>query len=55
MLSLYPDWRWGEFNDFNPYSNLKFFNQLKFNDWSNVEDSIFLELKDKISNFNKPE
>ena len=45
----------GKFNDFNPYSNLKFFNQLKFNDWSNVQDSIFLELKDKINNFKKPE
>ena len=55
MLSLYPDWRWGKFNDFNPYLNLKFFNQSKFNDWSNVEDSIFLELKEKINNFKKPE
>ena len=51
MLSLHPDWRWGKFNSINPYSSLKFFNQSKFNDWSDVEDSIFLELKKKIINF----
>ena len=27
ILSLYPDWRWGEFNKINPYSNLKIFKQ----------------------------
>ncbi len=53
MLSLHPDWRWGKFDSFNPYSSLKFFNQSKFNDWNNVEDSIFQELKDKIKNFKK--
>mgnify|MGYP001207661817 CR=1 FL=1 len=53
MLSLHPDWRWGKFNTINPYSSLKFFNQSKFNDWNDVEDSIFLELKDKIFNFKK--
>ena len=53
MLSLHPDWRWGKFNSINPYSSLKIFNQSKFNDWSDVEDSIFLELKKKIINFNK--
>ena len=55
MLSLYPDWRWGKFNDFNPYSNLKFFNQSKFNDWTDVKDSIFSELESKIINFKKSE
>ncbi len=53
MLSLHPDWRWGEFNNINPYSSLKIFKQEKFNDWSDVEDSIFLELKNKINNFKK--
>ena len=53
MLSLHPDWRWGKFNTINPYSSLKFFNQSKFNDWNDVEDSIFLELKDQIYNFKK--
>jgi len=48
MLSLHPDWRWGKFNSINPYSSLKFFNQSIFNDWSDVEDSIFLELKKKL-------
>ena len=53
MLSLHPDWRWGEFNNINPYSSLKIFKQEKFNDWSDVEDSIFLELENKINNFKK--
>ena len=53
MLSLHPDWRWGEFNNINPYSSLKFFKQEKFNDWSDVEHSIFLELKNKINDFKK--
>ena len=53
MLSLHPDWRWGKFNSINPYSSLKFFNQSKFNDWTDVEDTIFLELKKKIVNFKK--
>ena len=50
MLSLYPDWRWGEFNRFNPYSSLKIFKQDKFNDWTNVEKEIAEELKKKIIN-----
>ncbi len=50
MLSLYPDWRWGEFDKFNPYSSLKIFKQEKFNEWSNVENEIAEELKKKISN-----
>ena len=53
MLSLHPDWRWGKFNTINPYSSLKIFNQSKFNDWSDVEDAIFLELENKINNFKK--
>ena len=51
ILSLYPDWRWGEFNKFNPYFSLKIFKQKKFNDWYNVEQEIFEELKRKINNF----
>ena len=50
MLSLYPDWRWGEFDKFNPYSSLKIFKQKKFNEWTNVENEITDELKKKISN-----
>ena len=53
MLNLHPDWRWGKFNTINPYSSLKFFNQSKFNDWSDVEDAICLELENKINNFKK--
>jgi len=49
MLSVYPDWRWGEFNKFNPYSSLKIFRQDKFDDWSNVEKEIVVELKKKIN------
>ena len=48
MLSLYPDWRWGEFNRFNPYSSLKIFKQDKYNDWTNVEKEITEELEKKI-------
>ena len=55
MLSLNPDWRWGKFNSINPYSSLKFFNQSKFNDWTDVKDSIFSELESKIINFKKSE
>ena len=49
MLSVYPDWRWGEFNKFNPYSSLKIFRQDKFDDWSNIEKEIVVELKKKIN------
>ena len=48
MLSLHPDWRWGEFNKISPYKSLKIFKQKNFNDWSNVEDEIFEELNNKI-------
>ena len=48
MLSLHPDWRWGKFNNINPYPSLKFFNQSKFNDWTDVEESILLRLEEKI-------
>ncbi len=50
MLSLYPDWRWGEFDKLNPYSSLKIFKQERFNDWTNVENEITEELKKKVSN-----
>ena len=53
IISLYPDWRWGEFNKFNPYSNLKIFKQKKFNDWFDVKDSLLNELKIKIKNYKK--
>ena len=49
MLSLYPDWRWGKFNTFNPYSNFKIFRQKNFNDWNFVENLVFNELEKKIS------
>ena len=49
MLSLHADWRWGEFNKINPYTSLKIFKQKKFNDWNNVVDDIFNELKIKYN------
>ncbi len=49
ILSLYPDWRWGEFNKINPYSNLKIFKQKSFNDWCDVESLILKELSLKIN------
>ena len=51
MLSLYPDWRWGEFDKFNPYSSLKIFKQEEFNEWTDVENEIIEELKKKVSNY----
>ncbi|MDC3390954.1 hypothetical protein OAW65_01130 [Candidatus Pelagibacter sp.] len=47
ILSLYPDWRWGDFNKINPYSSLKIFKQEKFNEWTNVLEEIYKELKKK--------
>ena len=52
ILSLYPDWRWGEFNKINPYSSLKIFKQKSFNNWSEIEELIVTELQSKISIFN---
>ena len=51
ILSLYPDWRWGKFNNINPYKRLKFFKQENFIDWKNVENSIFKELSLRVENF----
>ncbi len=51
MFSLYPDWRWGKFNDINPYSKLKFFRQKNFNDWNDVVNKIYEELRLKISDY----
>ena len=48
MLSLHPDWRWGEFNKINPYKNLDIFRQKKFNDWSDSIDEIYEKLRRKI-------
>lgn len=53
MFTMYPDWRWGEFDKFNPYSNLKIFKQKIFNNWTHVEDSMFKELNTKINEFDK--
>ena len=49
MLSLHPDWRWGELYNISPYSSLKIFKQDKFHNWKNVEDQIFKELEKKIA------
>ena len=51
ILSLYPDWRWGKFNDINPYKSLRFFKQENFNDWKSVENLIFKELTLKVNSF----
>ena len=48
ILSLYPDWRWGEFNKINPYSDLKILKQKNFNDWNDIESLIFKEISLKI-------
>ena len=51
ILSLHPDWRWGEFNKINPYSSLKIFKQKNFQDWGEIEELIITELKRKIDTF----
>ena len=48
LLNLYPDWRWGEFKNINPYSSLRLFNQKIFNKWDNVEYEVFENLKKKM-------
>ena len=52
ILSLYPDWRWGEFNNINPYESLKIYKQRQFNEWDSVLDEIYLNLDSKIKKFN---
>lgn len=50
LLNLDPDWRWGEFNKINPYNSLKLFHQKKFNEWEDVENDVFNNLKKKLIN-----
>lgn len=50
ILNLDPDWRWGEFNKINPYNSLKLFHQKKFNEWEDVENDVFNNLKKKLIN-----
>jgi ADP-heptose:LPS heptosyltransferase len=48
IISTYPDWRWGEFNKINPYDSLKLFHQKNFNNWNEVTNEIFENLKNKL-------
>ena len=49
ILCLYPDWRWGEFNKFNPYNKLKLFNQKKFCNWDFINDEVYELLVKKLN------
>ncbi len=49
ILCLYPDWRWGQFNKFNPYPKLKLFNQKKFNNWDIINEEVFEALKKRLN------
>ena len=49
ILCMYPDWRWGEFNKFNPYNKLKLFNQKKFCNWDFINDEIYELLEKKLN------
>ncbi len=49
LFSLNPDWRWGEFNKFNPYKSLNIFKQKTFNKWNDIEDQIYEKLKKKLT------
>ncbi len=48
ILNLYPDWRWSKFEKFNPYNSLKLFRQSKFNDWDDLINDIYEQLKTKL-------
>ena len=48
LINLNPDWRWGEFNKYNPYKSLTIFNQKTFNEWSDVVNEIYEKLKKKL-------
>ena len=48
LLSISPDWRWGEFNKINPYQSLKLFRQNEFNNWDNILNTIYMRLVEKI-------
>ena len=45
LLCINPDWRWGELNKFNPYSNTKIFVQEKFDNWEVVLDKVYNQMK----------
>jgi len=49
ILCLYPDWRWGEFNKFNPYTKLKLFKQKKFCNWDFINDEVYKLLEKKLN------
>ena len=53
LINLNPDWRWGEFNKFNPYKNLIIFKQKTFNEWNDVINEIFENLNKKIKEIKK--
>ena len=48
ILNLYPDWRWGKFQSYNPYVSLKLFKQIKFNNWDHIINDIYDQLKNLI-------
>ena len=48
LINLNHDWRWGQFNKFNPYGSLNIFKQKKFNEWGDVEKEVYEKLKKKI-------
>ncbi len=50
LLSLYPDWRWGKFYDLNPYPNMKIYKQTKFDNWDEVLNLVYDNLKKIINN-----
>ena len=49
ILCLYPDWRWGEFNKFNPYNKLKLFNQKQFCNWDFINNEVYELLEKKLN------
>ena len=49
ILCLYPDWRWGEFNKYNPYTKLKLFKQKKFCNWDFINDEVYELLEKKLN------
>ena len=48
LISFNPEWRWWMYNKPAFYKNLIEYKQIKFNNWNNVLDDVYLDLKKLI-------
>ena len=49
LISFDADWRWYEYYKYNPYKTLKIYKQTEYNNWNEVVNSIYSDLKKKFS------